>query len=140
MREAGSSPTRTAAKPGMIPLSDNAWTRSATSERTCAAVALPSRILAVTPESYRPRCSSRTEGSVSEVTRPGQNDRHPVGLRGLEDLLVSFRSARMDHGRATCVGGHLQRVRATEERIGGEDGALRAASGLPRGDPGRVDA
>src|SRR5712691_29783 len=110
MREAGSSPTRTAAKPGMMPLSDNAWTRSATSERICAEVVLPSRILAVTAESYRPRCGSRAARSGSEVAGHGEDHRHPVRLRCRKDLLVSLRPSRMDHGRAARLGGDLQRV------------------------------
>src|SRR5438132_669975 len=140
MREAASSPTRTAARPGMMPLSDNAWTRSATSERICAEVVLPSRILAVTAESYRPRCGSRTARSVSEVARPGEDHRHPVRLRRREDLGISLRSSRMDHGRAARLRGDLQRVGEGEERVGGEHGALRAVPGLPRGDPGCADA
>src|SRR5919197_295669 len=81
MREAWSSPTRTAARPGVMPLSARARTRSATSARICAAVALPSRIRAVTPESYRRTGPARS--SVAEMTRPGEHDRHAVRLAGL---------------------------------------------------------
>ena len=55
--------------------------------------------------------------SVAEVTYPGEDDRHPVRLRGLEDLLVPLRSARVDHGRAARLGGDLQRVGEREERV-----------------------
>src|SRR5262245_51719929 len=48
MRDAWSSPTRTAASPGVIPVSWSARTRSATSLRICAATALPSRMRALT--------------------------------------------------------------------------------------------
>src|SRR5438105_15592274 len=119
MREAASSPTRTAARPGMMPLSDNAWTRSATSERICAEVVLPSRILAVTAESYRPRCGSPTARSVSEMAAPGEDHRHPVRLRRCQDLVVALRPPGMDHGRAARLGGDLQRVGEGEERVGG---------------------
>src|SRR5213080_378974 len=115
MREAWSSPTRTAARPGVMPLSASARTRSATSARICAAVALPSRIRAVTQESYRrtppgPR-------SVPEMTRASEHDRHAVPL-----------------------GGDLERVREREEGVARDDGALRPIAGLARGDPRGVDA
>src|SRR5919205_3513447 len=48
MREAWSSPTRTAARPGVTPRSASARTRSLTSLRICAATAFPSRTRAVT--------------------------------------------------------------------------------------------
>src|SRR5437867_9204358 len=138
MREAWSSPTRTAARPGVMPLSASARTRSATSARICAAVALPSRIRAVTQESYRrtppgPR-------SVPEMTRASEHDRHAVPLGRPEDLLVSLGSAGVDHGRAAGLRGDLERVREREEGVARDDGALRPIAGLARGDPRGVDA
>src|SRR5512143_3195367 len=71
MREAWSSPTRTAARPGMMPRSARARTRSATSRRICPAIARPSRILAVTlrmlPAARTGHQARGTRGAASDV-------------------------------------------------------------------------
>src|SRR5437867_9313128 len=102
MREAWSSPTRTAARPGVMPLSESARTRSATSERICAAVALPSRIRAVTQESYRR--NAEAADSMPEMPGPREHDRHPVRLGGLQDLFIALGAARVDHRGAAGIG------------------------------------
>src|SRR5262245_6732165 len=138
MREPWSSPTRTAARPGVMPLSERARTLSTTSARICAAVALPSRIRAVTPESYR-RTAPANARSMPEVTGPGQDDRHPVGFRGTQHLFVALGTARVDHGGAPRLRGDLERIGEREERVARDDRALGSVSRLPSRDPGRID-
>src|SRR5436309_570527 len=139
MREAWSSPTRTAARPGVMPLSESARTRSATSARICAAVALPSRIRAVTQESYR-RSAPADVRLVTEMARPREYDRHAVRLRGAQDLVVALRPARVDHGRASRLRRDFEGIREGEERVARDDRALRAVPRLARRDPRRIDA
>src|SRR4029453_8017840 len=116
MREAWSSPTRTAARPGVMPFSDNARTRSATSARICAAVAFPSKMRAVTRESYRrtaPAAGPRPGSSLARTATPGVR-------RDLTGLLDRDRPAPLpDPGAGSAVPDRLVR---DERHADGRDG------------------
>src|ERR1700751_2927305 len=89
----GSSPTRTVPSPGTMPRAASAATRSFRSALTAAAVALPSRICALT----------LSNPSVVEVpdTREVQRDaRRP---RGLDHAVVPDGAARFGHRADACL-------------------------------------
>src|SRR5690242_21880243 len=77
----GSSPTRTVPRPGTIPRSASAATRSRNSSLMLARVALPSRILALTSDHpasrvFRPVLGSRRASSVDgHPEDPNERDR-----------------------------------------------------------------
>src|SRR5688572_3356849 len=99
MREAWSSPTRTAARPGVTPRSASARTRSLTSLRIWAATALPSRTRAVTAASYRAGSRARRADAaaleVRDDLRPGAVGAVVLVSSNLEDL-VDAEAGRTD--------------------------------------------
>src|SRR5690349_12778475 len=120
----GSSPTSTVPRPGTTPCSRSLATRSVSSPLIAFAVAVPSRICAVTPASsvlaasrltgFRhdghdlvPRscaCSTcpplnpapSSPRSVGKVTRAGEVHRHAGLLGGLDRQLVTHGAAGLD--------------------------------------------
>src|SRR5262245_62931804 len=78
--------------------------------------------------------------SVAEVATPGEHDGHAALLRRREHRVVALRTSGMDHGGGAGVPCDLERVGEGEERVRRDRRALRAVAGLPRRDPGRVDA
>src|SRR3954462_3482839 len=129
MREAWSSPTRTAARPGVIPVSASARTRSATSLRICAAMALPSRMRAVT-------ASILPAAGIASQARRGAAHRAPAyGALAAQTATALAAAGGTVGGGAGGLGG----------RGGagvGVPGGSRASAGLELGDlpepvPGR---
>src|SRR6266508_2069262 len=104
MREASSAPTITAARPGWMPRSTSAIARSATCALICAAIALPSRIVAVTAESYR-RAGREAGRRVGPKDPRSRRRDHPqggltlvldlVGLQHVEAGLAQQRPIRL---------------------------------------------
>src|SRR5512133_2402361 len=141
MRDASPSPTRMAARPGVIPRSANTLTRSAISPRIWAATARPSRIVAVT--SGNPTCGNAAaaapEGSVAEVPAPGDDDGDAELVGHVEHVLIPNASARMHDGRHAGVGGDLDGVGEGEERVARHDGAAGARPRLAGREERRVD-
>src|SRR6516162_9313607 len=144
-------------RPGTVPARASAATRRVRSSLIAAAVALPSRITAVIghlPRSWPPQlpgCSwnlariisagryRQCLSSVEEVTGAGEVQADPLVLRGLDDLVVADRSARLDDRAHPGTGEHLQAVGEGEERVAGgrrPDGTL---LGPAHREPGRVD-
>src|SRR5579871_2263078 len=129
MRLPGSSPTSTVPSPGTRPIAASSATRFLRSSLIAAAVARPSRILALNPVSP----------SVEEVPGPGEVEADTGGLSGRDDLAVADRAAGFGDGTDPGVG---QDPEAVGEREVGVAGGDRAPAALPAAgdrDPGRVD-
>src|SRR6476469_6001057 len=118
-REPGSSPTRTVPRPGTTPRSPSLATRSVSSPLMALAVAVPSRICAVTGVIQ----------SVEEVPGAGEVHRDPGGLQGVDDLRVPERSAGLHDRRDARLHEDLRAVREREESVARGD---RANGPLPR--------
>src|SRR4051794_1559422 len=132
----GSSPTSTVPSPGVTPCSASAATRCFSSSRIAAAVALPSRIVAVTHRSFH----ALTAGSVEEVPDASEIEGDTGLVRGSDDVGVPDRTTRLDDRADAGFGEHLESIREREERVTRGD---RAAGPIPRprdGEPRRVDA
>src|SRR3954452_4684267 len=100
-REPGSSPTRTLPRPGTTPRSLSLSTRSASSPLMALAVAVPSRIRAVTGVIQ----------SVEEVPGAGEVHGDPGCLQGVYHLLVPDRAAGLHDRRDARVPEDLRAVR-----------------------------
>src|SRR5512133_976224 len=111
----GSSPTSTVPRPGTMPRSASADTRSLSSALMVAASALPSRIRAVmsTP-------SNRSE-SVKEMSRASEIHRRSSSLYGRNDVLIAHRATRLDNRRHSGAEQNLRPVGKREEGIRGGD-------------------
>src|SRR6185437_13469645 len=132
-----------------MPRSARAVTRPTSSARTSEAVALPSKMIALTgllspaafPGLSRPVWRSRTvsrpvlAGSVPEVPDAGEVQAHPGLRRGLDDLGVADRPARLDDRLDAGLRQHQQAIGEREERIAGPDRA-----GRPLTSPGDREA
>src|SRR6202012_5836523 len=97
----GSSPTRIVPSPGTIPCAASAATRSFRSALTAAAVALPSRICAVT----------LLYPSVVEVPDTREVQRDTRRSRRFDHAFVPDGAARFGHLADTCLRKYLETVR-----------------------------
>src|SRR4051794_12656198 len=139
----GSSPTRTVPRPGTIPRSASAATRSPNSSLMLARVALPSRILALTSDHpasrvLRPVPGSRHGRSVDAHTEdPDQRDclRHvdacatQIGLARVQP--VQLRSAQInvaELGSAVACSTQISSGQITARQIGVDEACLAEAA------------
>ena len=65
-----------------------------------------------------------TESSMPEVADAGEDHGHAQPVSGVDDILISYRSAGLDDGRGAGLGYGLQAVGEGEEGVGGGDTAL----------------
>ena len=84
----GSSPTRIVPSPGTTPCSASFATRTFNSSLIAAAVALPSRICAVTPPESAMRRQSGDRQAITIGARPGAHAGHPTELCSCDGLAV----------------------------------------------------
>ena len=113
----GSSPTSTVPRPGGDPRRRSAATRSVSSALIAAAVALPSRIVAVTTDSLPERRRDRRRGprlGRSSGARPTAERRRrgaPTGLRRAQPTATDHRTSTADR-----AGRHVRGARTTPRR------------------------
>src|SRR3712207_216883 len=126
--DAGSSPTRTVAKPGAWPRSVRRRAASATSLRISAAIALPSMILAVmgcptkrTSEHPARAGADLTSGrapSVAEVATAGECHRDPMLFGGCDHFGVPHGASGLDHRCRSRARDGVHSIPEREECIG----------------------
>src|SRR5260370_38425258 len=81
--------------------------------------------------------AARPSWSMEEVPCPGEVQADSRVLRGLDDLAVADRAARLHDGTDSGVGQHLQAVSEREVCIARGDRALGALAAPGDPDPGR---
>src|SRR6201996_1621807 len=107
--------------PGVTPRAASAATRSFRSALTAAAVALPSRIDALTltvPSRLLTVLSAglARPGLVVEVPDAGEVQRHAGRLRGRDHAVIPDGAARLDHRADSRLREYLETVGEREER------------------------